>query len=221
MTRVPQRADGHGSLKWIQKMVNQYSGLLDEAIGMGEIDWRSPLAEDDFAEYRDESFLERLDIPKLTHPLSGFWPKRGPQWDALGIAASGERVLVEAKANLPEILSSPLQSTDPRSTRLIRKSLEETAHALRAKEGTDWSKKFYQYANRLAHAHFLKVHNGIPTQLVFLYFIGDADVDGPQSRREWEAAIAVLHEALGITGKVPKYVTDAFVDVSGEKPKAV
>lgn len=56
---------------------------------------------------------------------------------------------------------------------------------------------------------------------MFLYFVGDVNVDGPRSRREWEAEIAVLHEALGITGKVPKYVTDAFADVRGEHPKAV
>jgi hypothetical protein len=31
--------------------------------------------------------------------------------------------------------------------------------------------------------------------------------------REWEAAIAVMHEALGIRGKVPRYVHDVFVDV--------
>jgi hypothetical protein len=78
-----------------------------------------------------------------------------------------------------------------------------------------------QYANRLAHAYFLNRCNDIPTRLVFLYFVGDADVDGPLSRREWDAAIAVLHEALGIRGRVPDYVPDAFIDVRGAIPMAV
>jgi len=45
--------------------------------------------------------------------------------------------------------------------------------------------------------------------------MNDPDVDGPRSERERQAAIAVLHEALGMTGKLPsKYVCDVFVDVA-------
>ncbi len=55
---------------------------------------------------------------------------------------------------------------------------------------------------------------------MFLYIVGDAEVNGPCTRAEWEAAIAVLHEALGITGRVPSYIQDAFVDVCTGKPIA-
>jgi len=44
--------------------------------------------------------------------------------------------------------------------------------------------------------------NGIETYLVFVYFLNDADLDGPQTEREWRAAIKVLHETLGV-GAVP------------------
>ena len=85
----------------------------------------------------------------------------------------------------------------------------------RARPGCDWSKRFYQYANRLAHLYFLREVSDINAYLVFLYFLNDPDLDGPYTERgEWQAAIKVMHEALGIRGKVPeKYVIDVFVDV--------
>jgi len=33
------------------------------------------------------------------------------------------------------------------------------------------------------------------------------------SRREWEAALAGLHEALGLRGRLPRYVAEIFIDV--------
>jgi hypothetical protein len=44
---------------------------------------------------------------------------------------------------------------------------------------------------------------------------------GPTSRAEWEAALQVLHEALGIRGLLPPYVKEAFVDVRPEIPLVV
>lgn len=76
----------------------------------------------------------------------------------------------------------------------------------------DWSKRFYQYANRLAHAYLLDSLNGVPTKLVLLYFMGDRDVGGPLTRSEWQAAIDLVHEALGLR-HVPAFVVDVFVDV--------
>jgi len=44
--------------------------------------------------------------------------------------------------------------------------------------------------------------------------LNQPDLDGPLSEREWQAATKVLHEALGVRGKLPeKYVIDVFVDV--------
>jgi hypothetical protein len=197
--------------------VNAHPDVLNQAIGVGEITWCSPLVADDYAEYRDSAFLERVSCPPLRVPLSEFWPAMGPQWDALGRASSGDLVLVEAKANLPELMSSPSEAGATSAAR-INAALQETAKALGSIPGTDWSKRFYQYANRLAHSYFLNERNEQRTKLVFLYFIGDSDTDGPHTRREWEAAISVLQEALGIRGRMPSYVIDAFVDVRGKQP---
>jgi hypothetical protein len=145
-------------------------------------------------------------------PLSDFWPSRGPQWDALGISEAGEAILVEAKAHIQEIFSPPSQAS-PKSLKRIIKSLDETSSALRAQPGLDWSRRFYQYANRLAHAFLLKELNDVPTRLLFIYFVGDTDMNVPDTKPEWQAAIEVLHEALGIRGRVPPCVCDVFIDL--------
>ena len=217
MARFPQPAGYKGSLRWIQKLVNDHANVLDGAIGLGQIDWRSPRSNDDFAEYRDEAFLDKLNVKLPKVPLPKFWPARGPQWDALGRAQSGEVILVEAKAHVSEIMSSGSQAS-PVPLAKIRKALTATASDLHAKPGLDWALRFYQHTNRLAHAYLLHKLNPVPTRLVFVYFIGDPHLDGPTGKREWVAAINVLHEALGIRGRVPNYVVDVFIDIKTQIP---
>lgn len=218
MSRFPQPRGTKGSLRWIQHLVNQHPEVLNAGIGIGPVEWRSPRADDGYAEYRDQAFLDRLGITLSKRQLKDFWPTRGPQWDALGRAASGEVVLVEAKAHVTELLSQHTKATDA-SMKTIRRSLLETADSLHASPGTDWSQRFYQYANRLAHAWFLAQANKLRLRLAFVYFVGDADMDGPANRREWEAALTVLHEALGLRGRMPRYVAEIFIDVRPAVPE--
>ncbi len=75
-----------------------------------------------------------------------------------------------------------------------------TQMALKTRLGCDWTKRFYQYANRLVH-HY--------------YFVNAADVGGPKSKVEWRAGIDVLHEGSCIRGRLPsKRVADVLVDVA-------
>jgi hypothetical protein len=220
MARFRQSPGNRGSQRWIQRAIELAPRELSDAIGCGPVEWRSPLVSDEYAEYRDQAFLDRLGITLQKRSLESFWPVGGPQWDALGVARSGEVVLVEAKAHISEMLSSASGATAVASVDRIRQSLHETASALGAGPGVDWSQRFYQYTNRLAHGYLLQELNGIPTRLIFLYFTGDTDMGGPETAREWRAAIEVLHEALGIRGRVPRYVADAFLDVNRLQPLA-
>ena len=211
MGRFPQRPGPKGSQHWLQWLVNDSPELFDQRIGLGRIDWRSPLRADDFAEYRDQDFLKLLSIELPTRPLASFWPRQGPQWDALGRAPSGEVILVEAKARVTE-LDSQMAASAEASRVKITASLNETAQSLGVPSGHDWRKPFYQYANRLAHAYLLDRLNGIPTRLVFLYLVGDADVGGPTSCAEWQTEIHTVHAELGLA-TLPAFVTDVFIDV--------
>ena len=218
--RVPQRTGTRGSLKWIQRLVTTQPSLLNDAflaagaIQKGEpIEWVSPVASDDWAEYRDGSFLERVGCGQLLSELSHFWPPGGPQWDALGRGPRGSVFLIEAKAHVSEMDSNCHAS--PGSRFLIQQSLAQAKTAYGAKPEADWLSGYYQYANRLAHLHFLR-RNGIPAWLGFVYFINDHDMSGPQTSSGWGQDLALVYDHLGLAtfGKIPG-VVDVFVDCLG------
>src|SRR4051794_29488356 len=101
-----------GSALHIAYYVNCQREALAASIGAQgsppAIEWRSPMAEKSFAEYKDRDFLGAVDRAGLADDLSKWWPDSGPRWDALGVdLGSGAVILVEAKANLPEIANGP------------------------------------------------------------------------------------------------------------------
>ena len=127
------------------------------------------------------------------------------------------RLLIEAKANIPEFDTSPTGASD-KSLQKIRKALDETKDFLRVSSKADWSKCFYQYANRLAHLYFLRECNKVDATLVFVYFVGDTSVPGrdPVSREGWQTAIELAHHHLGLPAQAPwirENVFDVFIDV--------
>ena len=218
MSRVPQRADSRGSLKWVQRAINLHADLLDgEILGQlpdaRHIEWRSPLAADEYSEYRDSAFLERLNLGHLSEALAEFWPSRGPQWDALGIDSTGSVLLVEAKAHLEEVFSPPSQAGEVSLAR-IKDALQQTAEFLGAEAAAPWHQTFYQLANRLAHLYFLR-QNGVDARLVLVGFIGDDEMHGPATEAEWEAAYAVIWHVMGLKTRHPmsRYVIHVYPDV--------
>ncbi|HLE18376.1 MAG TPA: hypothetical protein VI728_08845 [Syntrophales bacterium] len=219
MDRYPQSSHGHGSLRDIQILVNGFPDFFTNKIKehimieSDRIDWVSPLKDDDFSEYRDNGFIEKLGIQNLETSLSAFWPKRGPQWDALGRGNRNEVFLVEAKANIDEIVSPETKATE-KSLELIKKSLDGLKKYLKVNNKVDWSGTFYQYTNRLAHLYFLRALNKLPANLIFVYFIGDDSVSGPKSVEEWNAALTVMKKYLGLsTHKLAKYMAEVFIDL--------
>jgi hypothetical protein len=218
MSRIKQDPDSHGSLKNLQVAINVKKQYLDAEISkvIGKqmnINWRSPLQTDDYAEYRDEDFLRRLGIlNKIKYSLSDFWPNNGPQWDALG--ASGDKIiLVEAKANIPEMVSPGTGAKNPQSLKKIRNSLNEVKKYLSVSGSIDWTGTFYQYVNRIVH---LREKNQIKTHLLFIYFINDITVHGPKTKDEWLGAIQTMECYLGLdkNHKLRKYIHGIFIDVN-------
>lgn len=223
MARFIQREGTKGSKKWIQKLINEKHQLLDSQIreklnipDEEKIKWFSPLKNDEYAEYRDEAFLELLGAKLETLPLESFWPKGGPQWDALGKSSSGKLFLVEAKSHIPELFST-LRAKSKSSENKILESLAETKMALGSKTDFDWSKGFYQYANRLALLHLLKM-NKLSAFFVNVYFVNDAEMNGPSTADEWKGAIRLFHRCLGLREHLlQKFVTNIFIDVANLK----
>ena len=197
--RVPQPEGTKGSLKWLQRAVERRPDLL-ALPGLPDIRWLSPLRADDFAEYRDAAFLERLGRGHLAPELATFWPRGGPQWDALGLA--GDRpVLVEAKAHVGEFLS-PASQAGPASQARIEAAFAAVQADLGALPRADWTRVFYQYANRLAHLWWLH-RQGVAAQLCFVSFRGEADpgIAGPEHAETWEAVFALADHVLGLPAR--------------------
>ena len=47
------------------------------------------MVSDNYAEYYDDAFLNRLGVKELKQPLLEFWPASGPRWDGLARAIPG------------------------------------------------------------------------------------------------------------------------------------
>jgi hypothetical protein len=206
MSRVIQPQGIRGSLKWIQRGVNTNPDMFTAAVlekipGAKSVSWRSPLADDGYAEYRDGEFLTQIGAQHLRERLEQFWPRLGPQWDALGVTDSGDVLLVEAKAHIDE-LCSPGTAAGEISRPRIEEALAKTIAALGAKPKSDWADVFYQYANRLAHLHFL-LDAEVSAWLVLVNFVDDTEMNGPLDAREWEAAYRVVNHVLGINNRAP------------------
>jgi hypothetical protein len=218
--RNRQESGKKGSKKWIQELVNRCPRVLDAHIQKEcclppgkSISWRSPLRNDGFAEYRDECFLQLLGLQDHSQKLRQFWPKGGPQWDALGIEETAKRYfLVEAKANIPEIVSE-CKAESQKSIRLIESSFHRTQDFLGNNSLLPWSKGFYQYANRIAHLFFLRQIAKVDAILVFIHFENDY-THIRTSRETWQGALSLQKRLMGLSRhKLQKFVQEVFIDV--------
>lgn len=218
--RIAQGPALRGSQHWLQLAINHSPELLDlglrQRLSLDQtqsIEWLSPLERDEYSEYRDQAILSLLGVKLSQRSLDSFWPRRGSVWDGLGKTSRGDLLLVEAKAHLPELASPSCKASEPSRT-LIRASLTETRSFFGVTSETDWSQKYYQYTNRLAHLYLLRELNKLPAWLLFVYFVNAEDIGGPSSRQAWEAEIKRVHDYLGITQHcLSSYVIDLFVDV--------
>jgi hypothetical protein len=225
MARFPQAVAVKGSQMWVQKLVNEIpnflDGLIREKLNLSvdePIEWRSPLKCDGYAEYRDQDFVDRLSVELNEVPLADFWPRRGPQWDALGRSSGGKLFLVEAKSHISELESSS-KAKNPKSEGMICESLRKAKAFFGSSSRNDWSQGYYQYANRLAHLYLLKV-NLLPAYLVFVYFLNDSAMNGPRTEGEWKKALDQMYSYLGLKeSRLREFVVDLFIDVSRLKAR--
>jgi hypothetical protein len=209
--RTVQPGGERGSLKWIQLCVARRPDLLQPE-NLAPIVWVSPLGADGYAEYRDAAFLERVGQSALATELKAFWPERGPQWDALGLAGRAP-VLVEAKAHIREFLTQA-SLAGPKSRARIDLAFSAVKRDLNVDDDVDWARCFYQYANRLAHLWWFHSH-GVKANLLFVSFLNDLEMNGPTVRETWDAAFDVATYALGLSGnhRLARYVQHVRPDV--------
>jgi len=215
--RISQTPGTKGSLKWMQRLAGHHPGLFESALRAqgvlavgATLTWLSPLANDDWAEYRDAAFLDKVGCASLADALAAFWPSRGPQWDGLAHDSSGQIYLIEAKAHRQELASSC--QAGAASLKKISAALAQTRAALGALPAADWLHGHYQYANRLAMLHFFRSH-GVRAHLVFLYFTNGTAMGGPTSPADWEPSTARVKRHLGLPADAGiEGVADIYID---------
>ncbi len=214
--RLAKREASNGSKPSSTGIRIVFNSMLRDQMGISgdtRIEWLSPLGNDGYAEYRDNAFIDRLGIELPKYKLSDLWPRGGPQWDGLGKIGGDTILLVEAKAHIPEVISH-LAAKSPASEQKIKASLQQTKEYLHVRSQSDWSSPFYQYANRIAHLYLLRVLNGIRTYLVFVNFLNDGAMGGPETEEEWKGAIRLIHAYLGIgRNKLGRFIINVFPDV--------
>jgi len=207
---------GYGSEWHMLRYLGRHRRLLTERVleltGGSSIKW----CDFDFTKgispeqnYGDAE-LKGLNFLQSNHPARAAWSKWWPQtgnvqnWDAVGIHRTEggveEWLLVEAKGNVSE-LESVTKAKERGGLPAIRRCLSETRKAFGVVLERDWTKPYYQYANRLAVLHFLE-DSGVPARLLFVYFTGDCARSRicPAGDAEWEPGLAVMKSNLGLTG---------------------
>lgn len=212
-----------GSRRQLQDYVNEHEAVLTEALmdalpsRLRELDahirWVSPLAKDDYAEYRDADFLWAVGLGNFVSELANFWPSGGPSWDALATISDSDGrihpgvILVEAKSHIPEIYGNGCQA-GPDSRDVIEKALAETKDWCKASADADWTGPLYQSANRFAHLYFIRERLKRQAWLVNIYFIDDEI--GPTDYDAWKAELQKMKASLGLTSSVP-FAIDLFL----------
>jgi hypothetical protein len=219
MPRRPRPKEAKRSEHWLRCLVNRDASVLDRAIEKAfgwndcEIEWCSPREDDQYAEYYDQSFLDRLNVVDLKMPLEEFWPRSGPRWDGLGLTSNGRLILVEAKAHLDEVVDFRSKAS-PDSLRRIEQRLDEAKAAFRANKDACWYTPLYQMANRLAHLYYLAGINEKDAYLVFVDFANAPDVPKPVTCQEWQGATQLAHKCLGLKdSKLARRVATIVVDL--------
>jgi hypothetical protein len=221
---------GYGSEFHLMRFLGRHRHDLDSLI-LKEIDYQN-----NNIEWKDFLYDQKLEIPDreyigteflknepnfsmIEKNWTDFWPskKHAQNWDAIG-KIGNEWLLVEAKAKKDEIISTSQAS--PESLKIIKNRMDDLKNKYNIQTTNDWTKKYYQKANRILFFNFLKESN-IQAKLIFVYFINGYLKNGIQegiaSQKEWLNIIKEQDAYLGIENNelLKKNIVNVFIDVYG------
>lgn len=175
---------------------------------------------------RELKGLEFIADTDVQREWMGWWPTSGnnQNWDAVGWwgeLAGKQPVLVEAKANLPEIYSDCKAKSQSSRTQ-IEQRLQEAAGQLGVADVSMWMRRNYQFANRLAVLHFLH-ERGYRAHLLLLYFVGDRQFPSrpaPATVGDWAQPLYTQKTEMGLpaTHALSPFIHELFLHVC--EPKA-
>jgi hypothetical protein len=185
--------------------------LLDDKIGLGEIQWLSPLTSDNYKEYQLNEIANKIPHHKLREVDWSFWPKNQPKWDAIGISPDDTLIMVEAKAHVNEFVSDKCRATKPHSRDIIEENIKDILG-----HNPVWMNKYYQTANRMVFVN--KLHNlGIKVLLVYLCFVNDVSHIPEDKETVWDVKVNAMYKNHPIPDNLASLYKYVFVDLWRER----
>ena len=178
-------------------------------------------------EYVGIEFLKDLvNYKTLKDSWKEYWPGDYQNWDGIILninQTSWEYIIVEAKAHLDELISN-INSDNEQNIAKISKALNSTKKRFGINTPNDWSKCYYQAANRLAFINFL-LENGIKASLLNIYFNNGwikrdlkdearaiLENKSVQNEAEWRKKINEQYAYLGFNDNAKKYIHEVFLE---------
>lgn len=188
--------------------------------------WDSKMISGD-GEYIQRNFFEKIPEIFTEEVMSkfekdNFGDKLKQNWD--GIFWVKDTVyIVEAKAHLKEIESNC--GAGKKSSSIIEGYFKETREYFEISSANDWTKTYYQMANRVAFLKLLQSH-GVKAKLVNIYFVNGyekkiKDSDSEKyytiqnkntSKDQWRECITKEEDYLGISKLVGEHIFSVFID---------
>jgi hypothetical protein len=93
----------------------------------------------------------------------------------------------------------------------IKNTLTIVKRELKVKRKAEWLGEYYQYANRIAYLYLLTIVGQVPAWMVFLYFVGDMEQNGPATAGEWDGPLKKMRQALGLPQR--HLLSEAIINV--------
>jgi hypothetical protein len=178
-------------------------------------------------EYMGIEFLKDMaNYEIIEQKWKEYWPHKSQYWDGIILnvhQTSWQYILVEAKAHLEE-LESDSQAAKEQSIAKINKAFNATKKRFDISTPNDWSKCYYQAANRLAFINFM-LENGINASLLNIYFINGwkkrnlleetrpiVEDKSVRTESEWKEKINEEYIYLGFNNTAKKYIREVFLE---------
>lgn len=219
---------GYGSefhlLRWLGRHRNDFDRRIKSLLEIDNITW----LDFDFdtketipdKEIVGLNFLNKRENSSVITKWKEEWPQSGNSmnWDLVGFTANESEktwILIEAKAHLGE-LKQDCKAKDE-SLAKIEKALAIAAinNNITILDGKPWTRKYYQFANRIYILDFLK-RNNIKAKLVNIYFIGDMifkNRKSPQNIEDWQKKLVEMKQYLNVENITTLEIKDLYLNI--------
>ena len=205
-----------GSKYWMQEIVNNefFRKELENKLKNESLEWISPLENESYNEYKLTEDKLKEKIPDLQDVDFSFWPKNGPEWDAIALAEDGRVLyLFEAKSSEKEMKSS-MSATSDISIEKICGSMRRVCEEFYKNEykSSLWEKEYYQMGNRLTFLynmnHKMKFDTIKKVKLVLLNIVYDITHDNNKRTQldAWKQHYEYVFEEMTGSKNIPEDV---------------